>query len=420
MAGSLSGLPALLGRTAVLRIAHFDPSSGASGDMFVGALLDAGASLEAVRRAIASTGLEGVTVRAERTARGGLAATRFVVEVEDHDHHGGHEHHHHRGLTEILAMIAKSALSERGKSRAGAAFKLLAEAEGRVHGEPPEEVHFHEVGAADSIADIVGAAAAIEDLGVEAVSSAPPALGHDGFIECAHGRLPIPPPAVVEILKGRAVRPGLAGVEQTTPTGAALLASLASSFGPMPEMELEKVGCGAGGRDDERAPNILRVLVGRTADAAGGATEQVLEITATLDNLSGEVLGYLFERLPAEGALEVSLLPATLKKSRQGVHLVVLAPAAKLDGVARAIFRETPTLGLRYRPVERIKLERDFVAVATRWGQVRIKCGRLSGELVTASPEYEDCRAIAEANKVALREVQAEAMRVFGEGHRAK
>ncbi|HOX08264.1 MAG TPA: nickel pincer cofactor biosynthesis protein LarC, partial [Planctomycetota bacterium] len=321
---------------------------------------------------------------------------------------------------EILAMIERSALSARGKGRAAAAFRLLAEAEGRVHGKPPESVHFHEVGAADSIADIVGAAAALEDLGIEAVSSAPPALGHDGFIECAHGRLPIPPPAVVEILKGRAVKPGLAGVEQTTPTGAALLASLAPSFGPMSELELEKAGSGAGGREDERAPNLLRVFVGRTAAGGGAAGEQVMEITATLDNLSGEVLGYLFERLPAEGALEVSLLPATLKKSRQGVHLVVLAPRERLDQVARAIFRETPTLGLRYRPVERIKLDRDFVTVATRWGQVRIKCGRLGGELVTASPEYEDCRAIAEAQGLPLREVQAEAMRMFGVEQRAK
>ncbi len=409
------------------RTAHFEPSSGASGDMVVGALLDAGASLEAVRSAIASTGLDEVSVRAERVARGGLAATQFIVEVSHHDHddhdhggHGHHGHHHHRGLNEILAMIERSALSARGKGRAAAAFRLLAEAEGRVHGKPPESVHFHEVGAADSIADIVGAAAALEDLGIEAVSSAPPALGHDGFIECAHGRLPIPPPAVVEILKGRAVKPGLAGVEQTTPTGAALLASLAPSFGPMSELELEKAGSGAGGREDERAPNLLRVFVGRTAAGGGAAGEQVMEITATLDNLSGEVLGYLFERLPAEGALEVSLLPATLKKSRQGVHLVVLAPRERLDQVARAIFRETPTLGLRYRPVERIKLDRDFVTVATRWGQVRIKCGRLGGELVTASPEYEDCRAIAEAQGLPLREVQAEAMRMFGVEQRAK
>jgi pyridinium-3,5-bisthiocarboxylic acid mononucleotide nickel chelatase len=405
------------------RTAHFDPFGGASGDMTVGALLDAGASIEVVRRMIASTGIEEVAVRSERAVRCGLAATRFVVEPaghgqdHDHEHEGGHGH---RGLRDILAMVERSELSSRGKGRVATAFRLLAEAEGRVHGQTTEEVHFHEVGAADSIADVVGAAAALEDLGVEAVSSGAPALGHDGFIDCAHGRLPIPAPAVVEILRGRAVKPGLSGVEQTTPTGAALLASLAPSFGPMPEMELEWIGCGAGGRDDPRVPNVLRVFVGRTSGASGGAEEGVLEIAATLDNLSGEVLGYLFERLPAEGALEVSLLPATLKKSRQGVHLVVLAPAARLDAVARAIFRETPTLGLRYRPVERLKLERSFVEAATRWGPVRIKCGRLGAELVTASPEYEDCRAIAAAQGVALREVQAEAMRAFGESQRAK
>ena len=288
-----------------------------------------------------------------------------------------------------------------------------------------DEVHFHEVGAADSIADIVGAAAALEDLGIEAVSSGAPALGHDGFVKCAHGTLPVPAPAVVELLKGREVRPGLSGVEQTTPTGAALLAALAPSFGPPPEMALERSGCGAGGREDPRGPNVLRVMIGQAGAAPAGAPglpspsgEGVVEIVATLDNISGEVLGYLFERLPAEGALEVSLLPATLKKSRQGVHLTVLAAAEKLDAVARAIFRETPTLGLRYRPVERLKLERTFEEVATPWGPVKVKCGRLGGELVTASPEYEDCRRLAEARGVALREVQAAAVRAFGERRR--
>ena len=403
-----------------MRVAHFDPFSGASGDMVVGALLDAGASLDEVRQAVLSTGLEGVSVRAERTERGGLAGTRFLVELGDKaPGQGGHDH---RGLAEILPMIERSSLAARAKGRAAAAFRLLAGAEGRVHGQSAEEVHFHEVGAADAVADVVGAAAALENLAVESVSSGAPALGHDGFIECAHGRLPLPAPAVAEILRGRAVKPGSSGVEQTTPTGAALLAALAPAFGPMPEMELERIGCGAGSRRDERGPNLLRVFIGRTqlAGAEPPAGEQVLEITATLDNLSGEVLGYLFERLSAEGALEVSLLPATLKKSRAGVHLVVLAPAGRLDAVARAIFRETPTLGLRYWPTSRLVLARRFEEVATRWGTVKVKCGLLAGELVTASPEYEDCRRLAQANAVPLREVQAEAMRLFAEQSRPK
>jgi hypothetical protein len=344
-----------------------------------------------------------------------MIATRFRVGASGRQ--GGHGQH--RGLAEILGLIESSSLSARAKGRAAAAFRLLAEAEGRVHGRPAAEVHFHEVGAADSIADIVGAAAALELLGVETVSSGPPALGHDGLIECAHGRLPIPAPAVAEILRGRTVRAGLAGVEQTTPTGAALLAALTEGFGPPPDMELKAVGCGAGARDDAQTPNVLRVLVGETQTAAGDAEGQILEITATLDNLSGEVLGYLFERLPAAGALEVSLLPATLKKSRAGVHLVVLAPAARLGSVAGAIFRETPTLGLRYAPVSRIKLERRFEEVATPWGAVKVKCGLFQGSLVTASPEYEDCRRLAEAAGVPLREVQAEAARRFYQSRRA-
>jgi uncharacterized protein (TIGR00299 family) protein len=377
--------------------------------MIVGALLDAGAPLDGVREAILSTGLEGVEVSAESALRGGLSGTSFAVNCP-------HEHAHRR-LGDILAMLEKSALSVRARERAAAIFRRLAEAEGRVHGLPPEKVHFHEVGAADSIADVVGAAAALELLEVAEVSSAPPALGHDGVVQCAHGRLPVPVPAVVELLKGRQVRPGLSGVEMTTPTGAAVLVALVETFGPLPEMELAAAGCGAGSRDDERLPNLLRVMVGERAGAAGDAgSERVLEISATIDDLSGEVLGYLFERLPAEGALEVSLVPVTLKKNRAGHRLSVLAPVGKLSALSAAIFRETSTLGLRYMPVERLKLERRFEEVGTRWGAVRVKCGYLGGQLVTASPEYDDCRRLAAESGAALKDVQAEALRLFSAG----
>ncbi len=389
-----------------MRIAYFDPFAGAAGDMVVGALIDAGAPLEGVREAVLSSGLEGVELSVERVTRGGLAAARFVVGTPGH---GPHRH-----LPDLLAMTERAELSPRGRERAAAVFQRLAEAEARVHGISAEEVHFHEVGAADSIADVIGAAAALELLGVDEVASGPPALGHDGFVTCVHGKLPVPPPAVVELLRGREFRPGLAGVEMTTPTGAALLSALAGKFGPPPEMELASMGCGAGSREDERLPNLLRVMVGRRAAAGdGGGEETVLEIAATVDDIPGEVLGYLFERLPAEGALEMSLLPATLKKNRAGFRLSVLAPAGRLHAVARCIFRETTTLGLRYAPVGRIKLERRFEEVGTRWGTVRVKCGLLEGELVTASPEYEDCRRLAEDSGAPLKEIQAEAARLF-------
>jgi len=372
--------------------------------MVVGALVDAGAPLEGVRAAVLSTGLEGVSLSAVKERRGGLAGTRFVVEAAA----GGQ----HRGLAEVLAVIEKSSLAPRARGRAEAVFRRLAEAEARVHGTAIDEVHFHEVGAADSVADVVGAAAALELLDVDEVTSGPPALGFEAVIECAHGRLPVPAPAVLELLRGREVRPGLPGAEMTTPTGAAILAALAARFGPVPEMELVAAGSGLGAREDGRLPNLLRVFIGERA-AAPGPGEEVLEIAATLDDLPGEVLGYLFERLPAEGALEVSLVPATLKKSRAGVRLSVLAPAGRLAPVARAIFRETSTLGLRYAPVGRLKLERRFEQIETRWGPVRVKCGLLEGELVTASPEYEDCRRLAAAAGVPLKEVQAEAARLF-------
>ncbi|MHC4916308.1 MAG: nickel pincer cofactor biosynthesis protein LarC, partial [Planctomycetota bacterium] len=370
-----------------MRVAYFDPFAGAAGDMIVGALIDAGAPLEGVRAAVLSTGLEGVELSAERTARGGLAAARFVVKVSAE---GPHRH-----LADLLAMTDRAEMSPRARERAAAVFRRLAEAEGRVHGIAADEVHFHEVGAADSVSDVIGAAAALELIGADEVASGPPALGHDATVKCAHGEIPVPPPAVLELLRGRKVRPGLPGAEMTTPTGAAVLSALAGEFGPPPEMELESVGCGAGGREDERLPNLLRVMVGRRAGAGEGGEESLLEIAATIDDIPGEVLGYLFERLPGEGALEVSLLPATLKKNRAGFRLSVLAPAGRLHAVARCIFRETTTLGLRYSPVGRIKLERRFEEVSTRWGPVRVKCGLLEGEVVTASPEYEDCRRLA-------------------------
>jgi len=388
-----------------MRVAHFDPFAGAAGDMIVGALIDAGAPLDGVREAVGSLGLPGLVLEAGKVRRGGLDGTRFAVKAP-------HEHRH-RHLPDILALLEKSSLAERARERAVMIFTRLAEAEGAVHGISPEEVHFHEVGAADSIADVTGAVAALELLGIERVSSGPPALGHEGFVECAHGKLPVPVPAVVELCKGFEVRPGLAGVEMTTPTGAAILTALAGEFSALPEMELGAAGCGAGTRDDERLANLLRVFIGETAAAGAGGEGGVVEISTVIDDLPGEVLGYLFERLPAAGALEVSVLPCTLKKNRPGHRLTVLAPASRLDPLAAAIFRETSTLGLRYAPVDRLKLERRCEEVSTRWGTVRVKCGYLGGDLVTASPEYEDCRRLAAEQDVPLKDVQAEASRLF-------
>ncbi len=375
--------------------------------MIVGALLDAGAPLEGVCGAVASLGLDGLELSAEKVRRGGLGGTHFAVKAP-------HEHEQ-RHLPAILKLIDKSSLSERARDRARAVFKRLAAAEGAVHGIPAEQVHFHEVGAADSIADVVGAAAALELLSIDQVSSGPPALGHDGFVECAHGKLPLPAPAVVELCRGFEVRPGLGGMEMTTPTGAAILTALAGSFSALPEMEMSASGLGAGTRDDQRLPNLLRVLIGKRAAGRSPEQDEVVEISTVIDDLPGEVLGYLFEKLPPAGALEVSLLPCTLKKNRSGYRLTVLAQAASLESVATAIFRETSTLGLRYTPVSRLKLERRFEEVSTRWGAVRVKCGYLTGELVTASPEYDDCRRLAAENDVPLKDVQAEAVRLFSD-----
>jgi uncharacterized protein (TIGR00299 family) protein len=376
--------------------------------MVVGALIDAGAPLDAVREAVASLGLAGLQVEVRSVRRGGLAGKFFTVSAPSE--------HAHRHLPEVLRMLSTSSLPGRARERAEAVFRRLAEAEGRVHGIPAEQVHFHEVGAADSLADIVGAAAALEALEVDEVNSGPPALGHGGTVKCAHGRLPVPVPAVLELCRGFEVRGGLDGVEMTTPTGAAILTALSGGFSAPPDMKLSAVGLGAGSREDPRLPNFLRVMVGESSPDDAEPAENLVELSTVLDDVSGEVLGYLFDSLPPAGAVEVSTLPCTLKKNRPGHRVTVLAPAAALERVTAALFRETGTLGIRYVPVSRVRLERRFESVTTSWGSVRIKCGFLAGELVSASPEYEDCRRLAADNGVALVRVQAEAARLFARG----
>jgi pyridinium-3,5-bisthiocarboxylic acid mononucleotide nickel chelatase len=395
-----------------MAIAHFDPFAGIAGDMIVGALIDAGASFDIVREAVLSTGIKGIELSVEEVSRKGLRATHFRVDA-------GHQHHH-RSLSDILLIIDAADISSLTAERASAVFKRLAEAEAQAHGCELEKVHFHEVGAIDAIVDVLASCVALESLGVEQVSSGPPALGHDGLVSCAHGDIPVPVPAVCNLLKGRSTKPGLSGIEMTTPTGAAVISSLCPQFCAMPAMKLLAVGCGAGTRQDPRIPNLLRVFIGQAQESLSssdsleqGDNAELLEISAVIDDLSPEVLGYLFESLPPAGAIEVSLLPLTLKKSRPGHRLTVLAPALKLQEVSAAIFSQTSTFGLRYHPVCRITLERKFVSVATTHGPVRIKCGYLDGKLLSASPEFEDCRSLAREAGIPLKELQAEALLIF-------
>jgi uncharacterized protein (TIGR00299 family) protein len=365
--------------------------------MLVGALADAGASQEALSDAIHSLGA-GATVSFEKVKRRGIAATRFHV--------AGGEQKAHRHLPQIQRMIEAAALPGRAKQNALAVFQRLGEAEAAVHGIPLQKVHFHEVGAFDSIADIVGACYALELLGVEEIACSAINVG-SGTVETEHGLLPVPAPATARLLEGKPVYAQGPATELTTPTGAAVVAALASHFGAMPPMTLLASGFGAGARDFPGQANVLRAVLGERSGAAETTTVAVLE--ANLDDLSPQVLAYAMDRLAEAGALDVSVQPLQMKKGRPGHLLRVLCEPQDRDRLAQLVFAETSTLGLRFYAAERRVQTRQWREVATPWGPVRIK---VSGGGHFA-PEYEDCRRLAEQRQVPLKQVLAEAARQY-------
>ena len=388
-----------------MAVAYFDCFAGAAGDMIVASLLDAGASLDALREEIAKLPVGEVGIVAEPVRRRGLAALSFQVHEPAHNHKHGHGHKHRR-LGDILEMIDRAGLAERAADRARRIFRRLAEAEAKVHGTGIEEVHFHEVGAVDSIVDIVSACVAMELLGVEKVLSGPIALG-SGTITCAHGELPAPAPATAQLVVGVAVHsPGIDG-EATTPTGAAILTTLAESYGPAPSMTVSAVGCGAGTRETGELPNVLRVFIGELADDAD--LDSVVELSANLDDCSGEVIGAAIARLLSAGCLDAWASPVVMKKSRPGWLLSALCATGDVAEAERIVFAETTTFGIRRRLCRRAKLRRRHKTVETPYGPVRVKIGCRGEQQITAAPEFEDCRRAAEAHGVAVREVLAEA-----------
>jgi len=361
--------------------------------MLVGALADAGANREAIVAAIAS--LEtGAAVSFNPVKRCGIGATKFHVDVQ--------ETHAHRHLSHIVKMIEKAEIRARARQDAVAIFRKLGEAEAQVHQIPLEKVHFHEVGAADSIADIVGAAVALDSLDVSTVSCSPVNVG-SGTVTTEHGLLPVPAPATALLLAGVPVYSRGPAVELTTPTGAAVAATLAQSFGVLPPMKLARTGYGAGSHDFTSHANVLRVLLGQPTDAAEALTVSVIE--ANIDDLNPQVLAYATERLLAAGALDVTLQPILMKKGRAGHLLRVIAKPEHREAIAQLVFAETSSLGLRIYTAERRVQARSFTEVATPYGQVRIK---VTGE-GSYAPEYEDCRKLAETSGVALKHIIAEA-----------
>jgi hypothetical protein len=389
------------------RILYFDCFSGISGDMVLGALIDAGLPLEDLKGALGSLAIAGCDVTTERVLRAGISATKFNVREE---HHHPHDHAH-RSLAEIFALIDRSALSPAGRERAKALFQRLAEVEAGIHQMPVERVHLHEVGALDSIIDIVGAVFAFEWFGADRIVCSPLNVG-GGTVQSAHGLFPVPAPATVKLLGDAPIYSGPVQKELVTPTGALIATSYASAFGPIPAMSIERVGYGAGGRDNPGTPNVLRVLAGRAADQPHA--ERVVVIECEIDDMNPQIYGVAMERLYAAGALEVFYVPVQMKKNRPGILLTVVAAPERRAALSDIIFRETTTIGLRYSEVDRECLQREIVSVDTPVGAVRFKLAWRDGRVVNAVPEFDDCARLASINNLSVKEVQALAVQAYG------
>lgn len=380
-----------------MRAAYFDCFSGASGDMILGSLLDAGLPLDDLQQDVRSLGLNGVKVCATEAERGGIRGTRVEVIAE------GAEASHRR-LRDIVALIEASRLPDRAKSDASRVFRRLAEVEADVHGTTPDAVHFHEVGAVDSIVDIVGACAALARMRIDQVCFSRLAVGR-GFVDCAHGRLPVPAPATARLIEGFEVAHGVADGELLTPTGAAILTTLGQQTRPV--MRSSAVGYGTGRRDRSALPNLLRVWVGDVSEPAEADEVWVLE--TNLDDCTPEVIGHALDCVWEAGALDVFVTPVQMKKGRPGSKVTVVAAADRIGQIEDVLFGETPTFGVRRHPVMRSKLAREAREVETPYGKVRVKVGRRGGRAVTCEPEYEDCRRAAAAWGVSLRQVMERA-----------
>ncbi len=385
-----------------MSLCYFDCFAGAAGDMIVAALVDAGADPGALIKHIQRLDLGHFTARFEQESRRGIMARRFYVDAPDDQPH--------RHLSDILEIISRADLPPRVTRRATRAFEHLGRAEAQVHGIPLEKVHFHEVGAVDSIVDIVAAAVALELLGIDEVFCSPIPVG-SGTVECDHGTLPVPAPATALLLKDASIYAGPVPGEAVTPTAAALLTTLAETQGPAPKMTLATVGYGAGSREGGDVPNVLRVLVGQGDDV--GTVDGLVELAANIDDATGEILGATLEKLLTAGCLDAWAQPAVAKKSRPAWVLTALCGQADVAAMERLIFTETTTFGIRRRPCTRSKLARQFETVETPFGPVRMKLGTLGEQIVTASPEFVDCRAAAEAHGVAVRTVMDAARKAW-------
>ena len=402
--GSIQNIP--------MRILYFDCFSGISGDMAVGALRDLGVDEDVFFKAIAALGLgDEIHAHFHRAARQNISGVKFDVHGhqphhshQSHENHHEHAHVHGRNYRDIRLLLERSTLAPEVKSRALSVFHRIAVAEGKIHGVPAGEVEFHEVGAADSIADIVAACAGVHALGPLRVEASVPVEG-SGWLQCAHGRFPLPSPATLEILAGVPLRQVAEESEFITPTGAALLAEFCVRFGPIGEMRIERTGYGLGTRETPPRPNVLRAVLGQSGEPESSETDEISQIETNLDDITPELAAAAMQRLFQAGALDVFFTSAQMKKNRPGFVLTALCHPDKTDDLARILLTETTAFGVRIHTAKRFKLRREFREVETPYGTVTIKLGFLGEDLVQASPEFESCRAAAERAGVSVRDV---------------
>jgi uncharacterized protein (TIGR00299 family) protein len=403
-----------------LKVLYFDCFAGAAGDMILGALLDAGLPFEELKSALGSLAVEGWDVSVDRVTKAGVSATKF--RVHEHAHQGsgigdqgsGHHHHHdhgHHSLAEISAAISRSSLSDAGKARAVKMFRRLGEAESAIHGIPVDEIHLHEVGALDSIIDIVGAVFAIEWFKADRIVSSPINVG-SGMVRTEHGVFPVPAPATLSLLKNAPVYSSGIPTELLTPTGALVLTEFATAFGPIPAMTIDRVGYGAGDRELKETPNVVRVLIGEAEAGAQSPSpkpqaHRVVVLECEIDDMNPQIFGVLMERLYAAGALEVFYSAVQMKKNRPGTLVTIVAKPEQREAMTDIVFRESTTIGIRHQELSRECLDRETVTVTTSLGPVRFKVARRDGRVLNAQPEFEDLAKLSADRGIPIKDVQA-------------
>jgi uncharacterized protein (TIGR00299 family) protein len=386
-----------------MKLAYFDCFSGISGDMTLGALVDAGVPLDHLRSELLALDVSGWQISAERVWKNGISATHVSVLTE--------ETHKHRSLTTILEIFENSRLTSSIKSRASAIFQKLAEAEASVHGVPIEKIHFHEVGAVDAIVDIVGACIGFSALGIEKFACSPLNVG-GGTAKMAHGVLPVPAPATARLLLGKPSYSNGILKELVTPTGAAIIVTVCDSFGPQPPMSVATIGYGAGTADLETQPNVMRLMIGEAIKKDAPLTDEIIRVLeANLDDMNPQIYGYFLEKALSAGALDVFATPVQMKKNRPGFLITVLCSPESESKFQEMLFAETTTLGVRSTTAHRRILPREWVNVSTKYGDIRMKVSRVNGHIRQASPEFDDCRKLASEKNVPLQQILDEAMR---------